>query len=242
MVWWATVSPGWSGEHQFHLVVIGDLVGQVDILVIWLTGLVKLTSMLMVWAGEQLFYLIDLFGWVNNNVTCWAYLAWLVRWTTMSIGWLGDMGEWLSTFLVGWPGQVTLGDRKSCATGEHYCQLVGLVGPVNISVDDMARWTASPSWPVWPGEHNCQRSGLVDSSFTWLVRWAPLSMVWLVNQQLCMVGLVCQVYSSFTCLACLVEWRVLWWQGQVDSNVKGVVWWTWLSEPGWQVTWVTGEH
>ena len=55
----------WSGDQQFHLdgqvntnyhqVVLGDLVGQVDILVIWLTGLVKLTSMLMMWSGEQLF-------------------------------------------------------------------------------------------------------------------------------------------------------------------------------------------
>ena len=223
---------GQDDQHQFHLVVLGDLVGQVNILVICLTGLVKLTSMLMIWSGEQLFHLIDLVGWVNNNDNCWAYLAWLVRWTSVSIGWLGDIGEWLSTFLVGWPGQVTLGDRKSCVTGEHYCQLVGLVGQVNIFVDDMVRWTSSPSWPVWLGELHCQRSGLVDSSFTWLIRWAPLSMIWLVNQQLCMVGLVCQVNSSFTCLAYLVEWTALWWQGQVDSNVKGVVWWTWLSHLG----------
>ena len=205
MVRWSVASPGWSsrsaelqvrwtslfmiwsGEQQFHLdgqvntnfIWLSWVIWlcQVDILVIWLTGLVKLTSMLMIWSGEQLFHLIDLVGWVNNNVICLAYLAWLVRWTSMSIGWLGDMGEWLSTFLVGWPGQVTLGDRKPCVTGEHYCQLVGLVGQVNIFVDDMVRWTASPSWPGWPGEHHCQRSGLWTASFTWLVRWAPLSMV-----------------------------------------------------------------
>ena len=165
MVWWPAVSPGWSGEHQYHLVVLGDLVGQVDILVIWLTGLVRLTSMLMMWSGELLFHLIDLVGWVNNNVICLAYLTWLVRWTSMSIGWLGDMGEWPSTFLVGWLGQVTLGDRKPCVTGEHYGQLVGLVGQINIFVGDMVRWTASPIWPVWLGGHHCQRFGLVDSNF-----------------------------------------------------------------------------
>ena len=217
---WTSLFMIWSGEQQFHL--DGQVNTKIIRLswVIWLVRLISLSSGWLDWSSwhqcwwcgqvNSFFIWLTWLVWVNHNVICLAYMAWLVKWTSMSIGWLGDMGEWPSTFLVGWPGQVTLGDKKSCVTGEHYCQLVGLVGQVNIFVDDMVRWTASPSWAVWPGEHHCQRYGLVDSSFTWLVRWAPLSMVWLFNQQLCMVGLVCQVNSSFTCLAYLVEWTALW--------------------------------
>ena len=223
MVRWTPISSGcpgwfgWSGWYPCHLV---DWIGQVDINA---DDVVRWTAFSSDWPGW--------FEWTTMSSVWPTWPDWSSEHQCQLAGWVTWVSD-LSTFLVGWPGQVTLGDRKSCVTGEHYCQLVGLVGQVNIFVDDMVRWTASPSWPVWLGELHCQMSGLVDSSFTWLVRWAPLSMVWLFNQQLCMVGLVCQVNSSFTCLAYLVEWTALWWQGQVDSNVKGVVWWTWLSHLG----------
>ena len=208
MVWWATVSPGWSGEHQFHLVVLGDFgwsgwypghlvdwIGQVDINA---DSVVRLTTFLPDWPGwlsEPQCHLLGILGlisqmsisvnwragwhgWMTFNLLCW------VTWSS-HLGWQEILCyRWtlLSTGWLGWSSE--------------------------IFVDDMVWWPTFPSWPVWLGEHHCQMSGLGDSSFTGLVRWAPLSMVWLVNQQLCMVGLVCKINSSFTCLAYLVEWTV----------------------------------
>ena len=177
MVWWATVSPGWSGEHQLHLVVLGDLVGQVNILVICLTGLVKLTSMLMIWSGEQLFFPPDWPSWLSEQQCHLFGLLGLIGQVNININWLAGWHGWMTFNLLGW---VTWSSHLGWQ--EILCHRGTLLSTGWLG------WSTSLLM-IWSGEQ-LHLVGLSKAG------WTSLSEVWSGGQQLYMVDQVSTIING----------------------------------------------